>query len=338
MTTVKRELNDDDHSTSIDQMGSGPRAVNDETDYQTPKRRRVILSRYLAVTNMIHDEMEEIAKPDSHKFDLIFNEMETLHQLVTKPREQVADAKALLDITQSLVMSVRTIANGGLTPSEFVTSILKIFGGQSGPSNSTNDCSRNSVAWKDIGVAVLRIFRAGRGCCTMIGPMEAELKQRKVINQRKHVRPTELTRPEELGGDSGEERTETDKHMLTMFNILRINKVVKLENLVLNRNSFAQTVENLFALSFLVRDGRAEIKVNEAGCQLVLPRNAPAANLVLSKDVAVSHFVFRFDFNDWKLMVRCVGVGEELMPHREWQGRSAVSAESRERIHITTKV
>lgn len=73
----------------------------------------------------------------------------------------------------------------------------------------------------------------------------------------------------QLGGGSGEERTETDKHMITMFNILRINKFVKLENLILNRNSFAQTVENLFALSFLVRDGRAEIKVNEAGWLIV---------------------------------------------------------------------
>jgi len=73
----------------------------------------------------------------------------------------------------------------------------------------------------------------------------------------------------QLCGGSGEEISETDKHMLTMFNILKMNKVVKLENLVLNRNSFAQTVENLFALSFLARDGRAEIKVNEAGWQLV---------------------------------------------------------------------
>ncbi|CAJ1908972.1 unnamed protein product [Sphenostylis stenocarpa] len=359
MINVKREFDSDGDSSRTDKRNSELHPVNDDADYQTPKRRRGIRSRYLAVKNMIEDEREEIARPDSDKFNLIFDEMASLHQqgailvddfqlyshaplqryrttwcanmygdflvnpmfahwdiLITKPREQVADAKALLEITKSLVMSVRTTANGGITPSDFVTHILKKFGGQVGPSNSTEDCSRNSVAWNDIGVAASHVFRAGYGCCTMMGPMDAKIKQRKVINRRKRVTPTELARPEELCGGSGEERTETDKHMLTMFNILRVNKVVKLENLVLNRNSFGQTVENLFALSFLVRDGRAEIKVNEAGWQLVAPRNAPASNSVRSGDVAFSHFVFRFDFNDWKLMVRTVEVGEELMPHR----------------------
>ncbi|WJX78665.1 hypothetical protein P8452_61860 [Trifolium repens] len=309
---VKRELNIPIHNDASDN--------SDDVDYESVHARRNLRSRYLAVKNMINgDERENIAKTDSEAFGSIIGEIENLHQSVTTTREQVADAQALLDITKSLGVSVKAHSSGGLTPSAFVTHILEKFGQRDGTSTSRKKISRNSIAWNDIGVAVSSVFGKAYGCSTVIGPMDAKLKPRRVYRKRS-VKPTKLARPEELNEGSRNERNDTDKNMLTMFNILRNNRLVKLENLVLNRNSFAQTVENLFTLSFLVKDGRAEIKVDKAGCHLVSPRNAPAAKSVASKDVALSHFVFRLDYNDWKMMVRSI-VGEELMPHRNNQSQ-----------------
>ena len=73
----------------------------------------------------------------------------------------------------------------------------------------------------------------------------------------------------QLNNYGEEHRCDTDKNMATMFEILRKMKQVKLESLILNSKSFAQTVENLFALSFLIKDGRAEVVVNEDGLHLV---------------------------------------------------------------------
>uniref|UniRef100_A0A2P2JAS8 Non-structural maintenance of chromosomes element 4 n=3 Tax=Rhizophora mucronata TaxID=61149 RepID=A0A2P2JAS8_RHIMU len=230
-----------------------------------------------------------------------------------KPREQVADAEAFSDIAYSLVMRIKAHSKDGLTASDLINSLIEGYG--QGGTSSGREGERVSIGWREIGVAVSDIFKTCPGCHTMIGPMNTQLKQRKAV-VRKGVKATETSRPEEVDDSVAKEKTDTDKNMATMFDILKKKRSVRLENLLLNRNSFAQTVENLFALSFLVKDGRAEVKVNQNGWHLVSPRNAPTASAVASKEVSFNHFIFRFDFNDWKLMTASVGVGEELMPNR----------------------
>ncbi|KAA8528134.1 hypothetical protein F0562_035615 [Nyssa sinensis] len=284
----------------------------DEATQQNVVDRRVVRSRYLQMRNLINDKKDDIARFDSEEFGSIISEVEDLYQKVRKPREQVADAEALLDLANTLVTSVKSHASEGLTPSDFISCLLGNFGQQDGRRGT----AENSIRWKDIGFAVSPIFRNGRGCCTMLGPMNNEFKRRKLAVYKKRVKPTQSA-PKELHDSGAIQNADTDKNMLTMFNILKKKKFVRLESLILNRKSFAQTVENLFALSFLVRDGRVEILVDEKGSHLVSPRNAPAANLAVSGEVIYNHFVFRFDFKDWKLMKDILGVGEEVMPHRD---------------------
>ncbi|KAH0926316.1 hypothetical protein HID58_018572 [Brassica napus] len=277
--------------------------------------RRILRSQYLALIHKISDSKDDLTRVDSDKFSRIFSEFENLHQKVQKPREQVADAEAFLDIANTIMSSVKSHSANGVSPADFVNALVNGFGQAS---LGVDETSPVSIKWKDLGLAVCSTaFVSSFGCSTMLGPMSTELKERKRAVYRKRTKPGEGVRPEEVDDIQSEEKTDTDKNMAIMFNILRQKKRVRLESLMLNRRSFAQTVENLFALSFLAKDGRVEIIVDKTGSHFALPRNAPAANLVMSGEVIYNHFVFRFDFKDWKLMSEMVPMGEELMPHRE---------------------
>ncbi|GJN15771.1 hypothetical protein PR202_gb02710 [Eleusine coracana subsp. coracana] len=239
-----------------------------------------------------------------------------LYNLLQRPMEQLAGGEALLDLANALVSATKSENREGPTPSQFVTSLLRKFGGRASPLAD----SYESFSWSNLGTEASPLFMPATGCQTMHGTMDLAIKERRRRAVRKQYIRLDTSRPEEIDELAPEpaERNDTDKNMGVMFGLLRRNKSVKLENLVLNRESFAQTVENIFSLSFLVKDGTVAINIDDDGDHIVIPKNAPAAGLIASKKVFNSQFVFRFDFKDWKVMKDIVEPGNELMPHRNW--------------------
>ncbi|CAN0899761.1 Non-structural maintenance of chromosomes element 4 homolog A [Linum grandiflorum] len=288
---------------------------------QSVEERRILRSKYRALQNRISEERDDLTNVDSDKFDSFVKQVDHLHQYVQKPREQVADAQTLLSLTTTLLSSVKAHSrDDGVTVGEFVAQLRNAF--QESITTRSADQENSppiSLSWKEIGLFVSPILSScSCGFTTMLGPMDTEIKQRKqYATQGSRSRPPQIDRPNDVDDTGDEERTDTDKNMATMFGILRSKKRVRLESLILNRRSFAQTVENLFALSFLVKDGRVQIIVDDNNTHFVIPRNAPSADSVMSKDVSYTHFVFRFNFADWKLTKDIVADGEELMPDRD---------------------
>ncbi|CAL1373194.1 unnamed protein product [Linum trigynum] len=344
MRTVKRERNTSSAALGMGRVSSGGGGggrrdrvlreikreqirVNSETataaeEEPRVEERRILRSKYRALRHRIDEEKDDLTNVDSKMFNSFIKEW-SLTLCINTPREQVADAEALLGLTTTLVTSVKSRSSEGITVGGFVAQLINSFG-QSTPTLGDEENSPVSIRWKEIGLFVSPAFKSCSGFSTMFGPMNTEMKQRKHnVTQRPRTRLGQSTRPKEVDDTGAEERTDTDKNMAAMFGILKIKKRARLDCLILNRKSFAQTVENLFALSFLVKDGRVEIVVDEDSNHFVLPRNAPASESVMSKEVAYRHFVFRFGFRDWQMMMAGVLDGEELMPNRDTDSSAA---------------
>jgi hypothetical protein len=114
---------------------------------------------------LLHNFWCDISNYDVSKLMLTQNKKQLTNRLpaaVQKPREQIADAEALLDIATSLGASVRSQSALGITPSDLVAGLLKKFG-----TRADANGEGASLRWGRVGLAASHVFMAVPGCSTM---------------------------------------------------------------------------------------------------------------------------------------------------------------------------
>ncbi|KAF2875218.1 Nse4 C-terminal-domain-containing protein [Massariosphaeria phaeospora] len=92
---------------------------------------------------------------------------------------------------------------------------------------------------------------------------------------------------------------------------------VSLFDFVINPHSFGQSVENLFYVSFLIREGHAKILADQHGLPLLLYTKPFSVQERREQQVQKHQAVFSLDWPTWKKLIEAFDIKTSLIPHRE---------------------
>ena len=115
-----------------------------------------------------------------------------------------------------------------------------------------------------------------------------------------------------------EDMTEDEARELYSRHNLAMNWCVPLLKFALNPHSFGQTVENLFYISFLVKDGFVKVEIDEdSGFPTLRPlQEAKSAEESRASGDRRRQAIFSLDYRSWMVFKGAMQIKESIIPHR----------------------
>jgi non-structural maintenance of chromosomes element 4 len=104
--------------------------------------------------------------------------------------------------------------------------------------------------------------------------------------------------------------------------LLRKNSPINLFEFVVNPRSYGQTIENIFYLSFSVRDARARIDLDARGLPILKYVDALTDE---EMELENKQCVLEMTMQYWEDLIRALDITESVIPHRHEQQQTATA-------------
>ncbi|XP_068710031.1 non-structural maintenance of chromosomes element 4 homolog A-like [Montipora capricornis] len=253
-----------------------------------PRERRRIRYEYRELIAETQKNRHDFIRPDSTGLHKALDKAEKLFGGVRSTREAVYDSHFLVLASNLGSQQAQQLQTHLVTFNHdtFVQKLITFMGGRniteiSGQDEEEDDDEMSAARqrpparldWKKLGHKACVAFHRTPSIDFMFGPlsMEPPPQRTKQARERPRDRPdlSQKVTPNQLEKVEAEGEA-TTKEVDRLHKILYEKTVsgedvipVCLFKFIINPHSFGKTVENLFHLSFLVRDGRAEISLDE---------------------------------------------------------------------------
>ncbi|TCD71108.1 nuclear protein [Steccherinum ochraceum] len=244
--------------------------------------------------------------------------------------EALMDSQVIRTITEEANSKVRQMksGSGAFDVEEFLQKLITFMGGRreahlddDGDDDDEAFEAANSTDvkfdWEAIGRKALVWSHRVPVSDFMLGPLSIEQKQRVVAKRAKlEKNKADEKKPQAITEDDiTRSENETTKNVTALNKLLEHYSPVNLFRFVLNPSDFAQSVENLFYLSFLIRDGDCALNINEEGEPEIYACQRPSKD-EYDNGLRKQQLVLELDMATWRRAIEVFDIKEPLIPQR----------------------
>lgn len=258
---------------------------------QTDSDRRKVRSDYRQLIAQAEESKRDSSLKPADLLSLI-RKADELHERVVAPSESILDTKTLSSMSEMGARMAKKIKlnQDAFDTQEFITRLARFLGGEAAPlrgsvarddSDDEQQAQVDRWEWQKLSQLSSSLSRRAITIDFLLGPLKIQTKQRRVIQRRQEEAPTERTAPralqqQDLQNTAGREST---------HQILQVAKLLTqqgphgicLFKFAVDPESFVNTVENFFHVSFLIKENKARLRTDAEGNAVLSIAQPPVA-------------------------------------------------------------
>lgn len=251
---------------------------------------------------------------------------------VRGPQEGVLDSRFLMGAANAAAQMAQLMkVESGFEVDEFLARAARFMGGRVRSAASVRQDLADDEErpgenagrwdWDRLGRQAAGYSRRAVTMDHLLGPLASEVKKRGGVRAGPLDRSGKASAPQQLGAD---DITPTTQETSTLVQGIARRLVdvggetgINLFRFIVNPHSFSNTVENMFYVSFLIREGTAAIEDNDDGEPILFSSEAPGDDDYKEGLLARRQIIMELDMAVWRSLIDEYDIRDTVIPTRE---------------------
>ncbi|OZJ04873.1 hypothetical protein BZG36_02605 [Bifiguratus adelaidae] len=273
--------------------------------------RRDTRKRYRDLLTTTSERRQDIIKASDESMLETLQQADLLYRKVERPQEATLDSQILILSTDLAMQRARNLKMDidGFDIEDYMARLSRYMG-------ETDTDATRPISWDKLGKLGLQHTCRLPSSDFMLGPLSVTQKTRKAADHarlEKHAsdrREAVQLREEDIRKQENETTTNVNK----VYRILEEVGPINMFEFFVNPESFSQTIENMFYLSFIVREGKASID-DESGQPMVEAVETPTAEQH-QQGLTKKQLMMELDMATWREIIKIYNIQKSTIPTR----------------------